>query len=141
MADSDAVDGFRRGLPGDVTVGFDIADIEIVGETRAEAEVPDDLSCDLGIIWIQQRKRLSSDIVLEHTVGREGHLRRVLLGRFLVWRRPINATGRYDIELHSLLHKEHVSGAKKGAYFRGVVAGDRISGLYVGVKWAGREQQ
>ena len=137
MADADAVDRLGGSLSGDVTVGFDVADIEIVGEAGAEAEVPNDLSGDLGIVWIDERKWLAGDVVLEHAVLRKGHLCRVLLGSFLIWRRPFVATGRNDLELHALFHEEHGSRTDQGAYLGGVVAGDEIAGFDLCVERGG----
>src|SRR5271170_1445885 len=62
----------------------------------------------------------------------QADLRRILFGRVLVRRRPIDALSGHDVHLHSVRH--HVVNARRDQVFdlRGVLRSDNISGLYSG---------
>src|SRR5712675_1975747 len=74
------------------------AEIVVVGGDWAEHVVPYNLHCDIGIVGVDQRERLTGDEADDRAlVLRETDLRRVLFGRVLVGWRPIDALGGDDL--------------------------------------------
>src|SRR5579864_150354 len=89
-----------------------VSQIVIVALDRPEHVVPDDLLGDEWIVRVDQRERLPGDVTHETTmvIGKT-NLRRVLLGRVLIRRRPLDSLSRYYVHLHSMLH--HIVDARR----------------------------
>ncbi len=116
-------------------LAFEEAQIEVVGRDRPEVLVPHDLGRDIGIIGIEERKRLPGDVAQQVAMVRgEAHLARVLFGRILVRRRPIDAARRHDVHLHALGDRDEGAGTDQRADLLRILRSDDVACLDLGVK-------
>src|SRR5271154_2442748 len=107
------------------------AHIEVVSVKRSEGEVPHDLGGGLRIVFIDERKGQSGDVILELAVRGKGDLRRVLFGGGLIRRWPIQVVSRNYLHLHALFDEDEVSGTYQPLDHRRVVGSNNVSGLHL----------
>src|SRR5208337_2658066 len=102
--------------------------IVVIRGDRAEDVVPDDLDGDVGVVGVDQRERLTGDKA-DHGpfVLRKTNLRGILLGRILVWRRPIDALRRHDLHRHAALDLVVNTWAYEISNFLRILARDEIT--------------
>ena len=106
------------------------AQIVVIRGDRAEHVVPDDLDRDVGIIGVDQRERLTGDEADDRSlVPRQLYLRRILFGRILIRRRPIDALGRHDLHRHAALDLVVDAGAYQVFDLGCILRGDEITRL------------
>src|SRR5208282_4359882 len=108
------------------------AQVVIIAGDWAKDVVPDDFFGDLGVVRIDQRERLAGDEAGQAAmVVGKAYLRGIFLGCVHVWRRPIDALGRYDLQRHPVL--DLVIDARRDQFFdlRRVAGGDEVARLHL----------
>ena len=121
-------------------LAFEIAQIEVVGRDRLEVLVPHDLGRDVGIVGIEDGERLPGDVAEQVAmVWGQAHLARVLFGRVLVRRRPIDAARRHDVHLHALGDCDVGARADQRADLRRILWRDDVAGFDLGMSRRNRE--
>src|SRR5262249_10119716 len=95
----------RPPIPHALTI--EEAQIIVIAYDGTESGVPHDLRCDIGIVGIEQRERLSCYVSDQGTmiVG-QANLSRIFFRRFPIWRRPTDAPAGDDFHRHSSTHLE-----------------------------------
>ncbi len=114
-------------------VAIEPAQIVLVAGDRPERDVPHDLGAGIGIVRIDDWERLAGHVTNEAAmVRRQPHLARILFGRILIRRRPVDALGRHDLDRHSVEYSQVLSGRDEILNLRCIVRGDHIAGLHSG---------
>ena len=98
-------------------------------EARPQAEIPDNLESNLRIVGIEQRKKLSREIILKGAVGGEANPGGIFLRSFPVRRRPFDAFSRHNVHSHALFDEHEIVGAYEIGDQRGVFRIFEIAGL------------
>src|SRR5260370_31458889 len=119
-----------------LSIAIEEAEIIVVGGDRTEHVVPDDLHADVVVVGVDQGERLTGDIAEQAPmVLGEPDLRRILFGRILVRRRPVDALSRDDMHLHPALDLVVNPRRHQVLHLAGVVRCDQIAWLDLRVAW------
>jgi len=110
-----------------IACDLDVADVDVIGVLRAEAEIPHYFGRDLQIVRIEEWERLTGDVVLKFAFLVESYLWRILFRRGLIGRRPFEAFRRHDVHPHPLLHEFVVARADKVGNDGSIVGSDQIT--------------
>ncbi len=113
-------------------VTIEPSEIVLVAGDGAERHVPHHLGPGIGIVHIDERKRLTRDVAKQAAViGRQSHLAGILFGRVLVRRRPVDTLGRNDLDRHPMQHAEVLAGGDEVFDLRRVVGSDEVSRVHL----------
>src|SRR5262249_38122921 len=123
-------------------LGIEEPEVIVIGRDWPKEVVPHDLVGDVRVVWIQQWKWLPCHETHERTMVRaQANLRRVLLGRFLVGGRPIDALGRNDLDGHAVLKAPEYPRADEVFHLVSIVTGNEVPGLDLGAHRAGEHEE